>query len=337
VVHRILLGKYSKDIGVSLAVDPNAGRLFVTDTQWDSQNQPVDTLTVYRTSDWSIEQRILVPDITLYLFNAETSIAVSPDGKYLYVYNYGARGRKASEPIRYWLSILDLTTWTWLPHEIDLQDCGSARLFPTTPNLLYVLCYGSGSADVRVVDMSQQVVASHSGVIPVQSRSRMGLIGVSSAIVVNGIMYLVTENREVHIKDPLVHQADRILKGAASNTRQAAADRVEAQKIVPFHPIGLSSDGQYLLVPTGTEEERSHGIASEIAIISTESGEVIRTLHPQPFLWVTFASDGATAFTIVVGPDHNHFGTKLVRLDLASGVETEIFSGALMPGMVVTP
>ena len=336
LIHQIPLNQYAYDIGVSLAVDPDAGRLFVTDRQWDNKNQAIDTLTVYRTNDWSIEQQLLVPDIILYFGNTQPSIAVSPDGKYLYVYNYSDRERKAAEPVRYWLSILDLTTWTWLPRNIDLQDCGAARLFPTAPNLLYVLCYDS--TDVRVVDISQSATVSQSGMIPVQSRSRLGLIGVSSATVVNGIIYLVTENREVHIKDPIVPQADRILTGAASNIRQAAGGRVEAQKIVPFHPIGLSSDGQNLLVPTGTEEERSHGIASEIAIISTKSGEVIRTLHPQPFLWITFASDGATAFTVVAAPDTpKHFGIKLVRLDLTSGAETEILSGAVLPGMVITP
>jgi len=336
-IHQIPLGQYSYNIGVSLAVDPDAGRLFVTDTQWNSNNKAIDTLTVYRTSDWSIEHRMVVQDIVLYVGNTQPSIAVSPDGKFLYVYNYSVRERKGLESVRFWLSILDLTTWTWLPHDVDLENCGAARLYPTTPNLVYVLCYDD-SGDVRVVDTSQATAVSRSSITPVQLRSGLGMIGVSSAAVMNGTIYAVSENREIHIKNPTSPQADRILTGAASTIRQTPGGRIEAQKLVSFLPIRLSSNGHYLLVPTGTEEERSHGIASEIALISTETGEVIRTLHPQPFQGITFASDGVTAFTVVANQDApKHYGIKLVRLDLVSGAETEILSGAILPGMVITP
>jgi hypothetical protein len=310
-----------------MVADTNSGRLFVTDN-----SSGTDYVTAYKLSDWSVELRLPISNIIRYNGNTQTGIAPSVDGKFLYVYNYNDRTRKDTEPVRYWISVLDLSTGTFLPQEVDLPECGASQLYPMNTRLL-VLCYET--SDIRVVDMMSLTVSKIMSVSPSQQRSGWSLTGLSAATVLGESAYLVTDNREIHIRNLSATDMDRILVQAASSVQQLSPDRLAAEKVVPIQPIGIAPDGRYLYVPSSTADERSRGIASELDVIDIQSGVVVRTLHPQPFRWITFAHDGSSAFTVVVGPDG--FGRKLVRLDLEGGQETDILSGSISPGMIVLP
>jgi DNA-binding beta-propeller fold protein YncE len=309
---------------VFLAVAPQTGRLIISND--------VELLT-YRTANWSIEHRITTPNLINYPGYGFSGIAPSTDGKYLYVYKYLVKMPSGAD---YWLSTLDLDNTNWLPQKVDLPNCGASQLFPGGPDRLYVLCYGS--QDVRVIDTINQKILQSITVNAIQQSSGWTITGAASGTILNGTIYVVTDNREVHIKNPNTSQLDRVLTTASSTVQQIAPNRVVASKIVPFQPVGIDLRDRTLFVPTGTPDERSTGLASEIAFIDTVSGNVQRTLRPsQPFRWIAFSSDGSAAF-ILLSTSQVIYGDQLIRIDLQTGAETILVrSSRLYPGFIVSP
>lgn len=303
-----------------IAAHPATNRAFVTDAVLQG-NKALDYLTVYRTTDWSIEWQVPVPDIIRY-FGEYSGIAPSADGKYLYVYNYNDRTR-GTAPVRYWLSALDLSTGNWLPQQVDLPGCGASQLLVNGSAQVDVLCYDSN--DVRTINTATFASAQTTPVVIAQQQRSAGrLPKVATATSRNGNLYVVSENREVHVLSNA--GADRIL------ATSAGADRV-----VPFQPVALDAAGTNLFVPSGSADERSRGLASDLTVINVATGAVARTLHPsRPYRWVTFSSDGTAAFLGLVGDD-GKFATSLVRLDLQTGEETQLLQGPVGSGLVASP
>lgn len=318
VVHQLPLRLATQSFFI--AAHPATNRVFITDAVFQG-NKAIDYLTVYRTTDWSIERQVPVPDIIRY-FGEYSGIAPSDDGKYLYVYNYNDRTRGTS-PVRYWLSALDLSTGNWLPQQVDLPGCGASQLLVNGSAQVDVLCYDSN--DVRTVNTATFAIAqTTSVVIAQQQRSAGRLPKVATATLRNGTLYVVGENREVHALSQA--STDRMLTAAADTDR-----------VVPFQPVALDADGSNLYVPSGSADERSRGLASDITVINVTSGAVVRILHPsRPYRWVTFSSDGTTAFLGLVGDD-GKFATSLVRLDLQTGKETQLLQGPVGSGLIVSP
>ncbi len=321
-VHELLLG--GEYPSVFLATAPQTGRLIVSSG---------GNLTVYRVTDWGEESRVSVPRIINYPGYGFSGIAASSDGKYVYVYNYYVKKPSGAD---YWVSTLNLETGAWVPQKIDIPDCGASQLFPNAPERLYIVCYGS--KDVRVIDTVNQMVLQSVHSNPVQPRSGWTVTGAASGTVLNGTIYIVTDNREMHIKNPNTSQADRVLTGASSAVQEMAPGRLAASKLVPFQPVGIDPRGRILFVPSGTADERSTGLASEIVAVDTVSGNIQRTLRPsQPFRWITFAPDGSAAFALF-GSEQVIFGNQIARIDLQTGAETVLLkSDHLYPGFVVSP
>lgn len=298
-----------------LAAHPATRRLFVTDALLQG-DRAVDTLTVYRTTDWSIERQVPVPDIIRYM-NGSSGILPSNDGKILYVYNYNDRTRGAA-PVRYWLTALNLDTGTWLGSQVDLPNCGASQLIADGPTRVAVLC--ADSNDIRIVDAGTLTnVEARS--IPL-TRQRIGnrLPRVAAIVLRGNDLYVVSENREVHVLS--ASGAEHVLSASRTTDR-----------MVPFQPMGVDG-GNNLLIPSGSPEELSRGLLSEIAVVNASSGMTVKTLQPsRPFRWAAFSADGSTAFLSVVGAD-KLATTGLVQMDLQTGNETQVLQGPVGSGFI---
>ena len=295
---------------IFMAASSNSSRFFVTDAKWQN-GHAVDYLSVYDTNTWRLTAEIPVPDIIRYIGDDHpTGIAPSTDGKYLYVYNYS--DRDATSPVRYWLSILDLQTDQWVG-QIDLPDCGPARILVSASSPLSVLCYDT--EDIRVLNTQNNAVSAVSDV-PMQvhnvggsNQSRVG-----SGLAFGSQLYVVRDDQDVE-------HASVTSTGVGVWTHGVVA----AQRSVGFKDIGVDPVTAQLLVPVGTPDENSRGLSSAILVADSHSGASVRTIRPKArFRDVAFSTDGSSAF--VVG-DQNGNGSGVSQINLTSGTERQVFTG----------
>ena len=310
---------------IPLAVHPTIYRLFVSDATFENR-VAVHFLTAYRTADWSVDLKLQVPSILLPI-GGTSALAPSTDGQYRYVLNYNQLARESEQtPLRYWLSALDLQGGQWLPQTVDLPGCGVGQLVPMEPSRLAVLCHDAD--DVRIVDTATMAAVQMLPVVAVERAVARGRRAEPSYAVWSGQrLAVVTENREVHVFDAGAGQAaERVLTSAAAKER-----------IVPLGiPVGLGAEGKELLVPSGTTEEVSRGVASELAVVDAATGQVVRSVRPsQPFRWAAFSADGASAWLSLT--DQRGLPARLVRLDLQTGAETVVLDQPVSSGFVVAP
>lgn len=304
---------------IFLALSPVGDRFFVTDAAWEADRQ-ANYLNIYRTNDWTLERQVAVPDIIRYPGNPpEGGLLPSADGRLLYVSM--ARGNTDTTS-QYWVARLDVGTGTWLPGRLDLPNCGANRLLRGPAGRPLVLCLGS--QDLRIIDASGQRVEFVLDVTPVQRRAGPGRTKVAAATAREGRIYVVTENREVHVINLDTSAAPRVLTAAAT-----------VEKTVPGETVGVDPQGRFAFVPSGTPEERSHGLASEITVLDATTGTLTRSIRLSgPFRGITFAEDTSVAFAVRVGVDG--VGDTLLRLDLVTGKETLLLQRRpLFPGLIV--
>ncbi len=290
-----------------IASDAKGDRLFVTDAGWP--NQSGDILTVYRTTDWSIERQVPVTDIIRYIGQG-TGITASTDGRYAYVYNYNDRTR-GSGPVDYWLSTYDVKAGKWLDKSVDLAGCGNSQLMAGASNMVYVHCSDTG--DLRVIDPASGSVVR---TIPLGSRAVSLGQDVYSVGSDGGIQVLNTTN------------------GGIRTVPHQGADNLNLS--VPDIPFGITPDGGQVIVPFGTAGEVENGTAHAFAVIDVQTGKTDRTVQAdQTFNWVTFSPDGSTAFLeIGKGDDPQHF---LEQIDLRDGTTTAVLQAPIAPQMVIAP
>lgn len=299
-----------------MAVDPVGKRLIVNESTADASGaRPY--LTIYRTTDWSIERTVETPTIIQYL-GEQPGIAVSTDGKYLFVYNYdGPTNSSDPGPVRYWLTTFDLVSGQWVGPDVDLPGCGASQLLPAGGRRLYVLCYDSD--DVRVVNTGAFIVDAR---LPVNVAGQLadGTSGLraASAAAFGDNLYVVRENRGIRaITAGPDQSAVRDLTGSAGTGN-----------IVPFKPVAVDATGSELYVSTGSVEDRSLGFSTEIAVIDLKSGAVARTVKPSGrFGPIAFAPDASAAFVGFVKPDGTVSG--LARIDLTTGAEDMLFDNTM--------
>ncbi len=317
VLHAFQVGRAAQSVFIDAPVA--SGRLFLTSTVVEA-GAAANYLDVYRTSDWTLERRVAVPEIIRYMGNVPSGIMASPDGRFVHVYNYNDRTRGAS-PVQYWLTTYDLSAGAWLPQRVDLPGCGASQLLQGGSRV-FVLCYDSH--DVRVIDTQVgSALAASIPVAPVIAHAGIGQTSVASGVVSGNSLLIITENREVHVLS-----MDNLSLPARVNEVVAASE-----KVVPFQPSGMQ--GSLLFVPSGSAEERSHGLASRLVAVDTQTGAFVRTLQPsQPFRWVTFGSDGESATLGLATPDAAP--NRLIRFDLKTGAETTITSNTVFPGFVLS-
>jgi hypothetical protein len=292
-----------------------------------------DYLTIYSMKDWQIEFRVPVPTIIRYNQNSYPSFVPSHDGELLYVYNYNDRTHTSSkpEPLQYWISVFNLSKQNWLSTEINLPGCGASQMFLTNSEQLYVLCYTSN--ELWVIDTSTLNVSQKHTIEPVHDKSGWMATGLSSAVISDETIYIATNNREIHVKNPNAPEFDKIITSASSTVQKFDSDYYAAQTIVPIQPIGIDPDNNKLYVPTGTMEERSRGIATQLAVFNLHSGELLKTFTLRPFRWIAFSSDGTKAYSVVdTTPDL--VGQEVVQINLQTGIEVVLLRGEIYPGLV---
>jgi DNA-binding beta-propeller fold protein YncE len=325
VLHEIQVGAAGQSVFMS--APPNTGKLFLTESVMESGTVS-NVLDVYLTSDWTLEKRASAPDIIRYTGNVPSGILASSDGRFVYVYNYNDRTR-GSGPVQYWVMTYDVNAGAWLPGRIDMQGCGASQLLQgTDTSRLFVVC--SDSRDIRVVDTRAQALTSTQAIQPVAIHSGTGLTSIASAVVSGNNLFAITENREVHelgIAPP--SSASAALAAPIVHENVASSE-----KVVPFQPTGIQANS--LFVPSGSPEERSHGLSSRLVVVDARGGQLLRTIQTSTtFRWVTFTDDGQFAFLALAAPDQA--ATSLVRLDLQKGTETTLLSGtSLGPGYVIS-
>ena len=278
--------------------------MFVTDAGWP--NQSGDILTVYRTTDWSIERQVPVTDIIRYIGQG-TGITASTDGRYAYVYNYN--DRRGVRTSRLWLSTYDVKAGKWLDKSVDLAACGNSQLMAGASNMVYVHCSDTG--DLRVIDPASGSVVR---TIPLGSRAVSLGQDVYSVGSDGGIQVLNTTN------------------GGIRTVPHQGADNLNLS--VPDIPFGITPDGGQVIVPFGTAGEVENGTAHAFAVIDVQTGKTDRTVQvDQTFNWVTFSPDGSTAFLeIGKGDDPQHF---LEQIDLRDGTTTAVLQAPIAPQRVI--
>lgn len=306
-----------------IAADAQGDRLVVTDAGPDG-----DMLTVYRTTDWSVERQVHVPDIMRYL-GIGTGIAVSSDGRYVYVYNYNDR-TQGSGPVDYWLATYDVQAGQWLDKTVDLHDCGVSQLMAGASGMVYVRCYNTG--ELHVVDPIQGTIVRTmplSSVVVALGESVYTVLGISP-----GPAFSTVDSRG----------AIQVLNASTGSVRMVPQNGVAAlptapagQSIgAPDQPLGISPNGRQLFVPIGSESEYRQQLANSIAVIDTQTGKVIRWIEiGNAFHWIAFSPDDSFAF--VEEGRLGAPGQRLVRVDLQTGAQTSVLQAPLSPQMVVAP
>ncbi len=288
-----------------IAADATGDRLFVTDAGPDG-----DMLMVYRTSDWSIERQVPVPDIIREIGPASSGIASSADGRYVYVYNYNDRTR-GSSLVDYWLATYDVQTGNWLDKIVDLPNCGLSQLLPGAAGFVSVRCFDTG--DVRVVDPINGTVLRTSTVL-------------SNAVALGQNIYSVAADGALQVLNTET--------GSVRTVPQQPANTLPLS--VPRQPIGISLDGSQLYVPVATANEYKQGLAHAVAVIDTTSGQVMRMVEAKnAFSWIAFAPDGSVAYLQLGASGRSD--QVFERLDLQTSAEQAILQGPLTLQMVIAP
>ena len=320
LVHQIPLEMATQSPFVT--VDAKGDRLFVTDA-----GPTGDRLTIYRTTDWSIERQVPVPNIIRYL-GTGTGIAASSDGRYAYVYNYNDRTR-GSGPVDYWLATYDVQTGEWLDKTVDLPRCGVSQL----------MVGASGTADVRCHDTGElNVVDPIAGkILRTMTLSSMGVALGENVYAAQGVI------PGSNFSDIGAEGAIQILNTSTGSRRTVPEGGIAALHAPPLEqtigmpdlPIGISLDGSQLFVPIGSNSESQQHLADSIAVIDTHSGNVRWVEVGNAFHSIAYSPDGTSAFVQLGNLDSSV--QPLERIDLRTGAMQSILQAPMSPQMVIAP
>lgn len=299
-----------------LAVSYEAGRIAVPDLLNEEDEFRLG-VKIYRMSDGALDREISIQTILRCIGGPCINVTFSQDGQRLHVQQYETQPGEVGNQADYWLGTFDLNAGKWLP-DVDLQGCGSSNhLEAIAPDEVIALCSEAG---LYVVDTEQFTARS------------AGYRFNNAAMVSYGRTFIIAYDDRAICVQP--RDGDRT---SATCHSTAKADS-EEDYVQPAASLGMSPDGTRLYVPTGThnvpEDSERNYITSRIAVISTENWAVERTIDVGfSFAEIVFSTDASTAYVI---SEHEDDVAKLMRIDLQSGDQTELASGAIS-SLVLAP
>lgn len=295
-----------------IAVSPGGDRLFLLysrDTDQTTTTRHI--LSLVDTRSWATLASTTLADRFLYNVSGPSTLALSPDGTRLFMYNSNAWKwdpvREPNTPLSYWLTVMDTASLQVLPSQIPLPNCGAARMALAAGQLV-VLCGETGT--VHFVDpRALRVVAS----INVTPRPTGLVVAVDQETV-----YVVTVDLSVVAISARPHTIARRVTLRRPQTPAFGS-------IPPKNGMAMSADGRYLIVGVMAEPRNTES-AFALYAIDTTSLEVVKTVRLPRFAGIKEAPGGglylfrsgnshATDWGIQVLPSDLSRATQLIWLD----------------------
>ncbi len=275
-----------------LEVSPEADRLAVAGSL-PGEEMRLDVL-IYRLSDFTLLQRVPVPTL-IQAFSVGDGIALSPDGRFLYAYQYEAPPDGNGNNARYWLGTYDLDAQMWLA-DVDLPYCGPVtRMDVRSSPYVYVQCSQTGLLNVDTSTGTVEPIAGQQ-TASFQHHGNKALLLTTGGTFYSGASWAVND-----VEEP--HQFD-----IPSGWTVAP---------LPFHVSGGFTFAYVPIQPSDGHDP------TEIVVIDLNTNTVTRTIQTSaPFREIVFSGDEQFAYVTLVGPDQ--FTTGIARIDLATGVETTL-------------
>ncbi|NIT59521.1 MAG: hypothetical protein GWN00_25875 [Aliifodinibius sp.] len=252
------------DVHTSLSLDGT--RLYIAAVEIDANcSQGEDHLFAVDAQNGNEIWRISIKDRVKYSTGGLSTLALSPEGRWLYLYSYPWCNLhyNSDGQVPYWLQIVDTTTGQVLPETIPLPGCGGAT-FTFTPTVgdLYVTCFESN--DVRFINLQTRQVEQQLSVP--NAPDVLGFPGGIAGSVLSSDghqSYIVTDNFKVVVVDI----AQRTITSQVDLAPQIGGD----QPTVSYGLVALSDDGTKLIIGENLQEIPGTDTATELYIFDTNS------------------------------------------------------------------
>jgi hypothetical protein len=289
--------RYAIDNADDAILSPDRTRLYYTSFEKDQ-----DYLFAAEAQTGRAIWRVAIKNRMGYKGGGPSVLAVSPDGRWLYIHSYDANGNytNAQAEMLYWLQIIDTKTGTVLPATIPISKgtycSGPTLITPPVGEELYLAC-----SDVLVLNSQKQRITQK---IPVT--------GAGAVISPDGRwLYVVSSNLHIDVVDLQKHAVAQKLDQNSTNYYANVFDGL----------VALSADGNTLVTGQILEEKPGTDTATTFRVFDTRTWQKIadfRFERPVVQYALTVSADGSTIYIVARSRPDGPADT-IVELDSLSG------------------
>ena len=327
-----LPGGYQPDVAVS----PDGSKLYLGYS--DKRNPEEGKLEVIDTRSGTVLKEVpnryrwLTPH---YLYSR--NMVISKDGAWLYVFKMGG----SSEYPEDHLEVFDTRTNTFLPSEIELPECVSATMVPSTEGV-YIICGGTQDVHFVTIDNDTKAVRSSTLILDIASNPNEGsnniLPGHKYAhYPATGFVNPEARTFTAITTDGIFSRAD-VVSGKFID--RGTIDRTPHEpSLEPGVPVSegwlqdhwvrnqvpvLSPDDKKIYLGLGSAKllQRGSQLLERIIVLDASDLGLMSTLNPHRTFW-SFAIGSRGNRMFVVDPNH----AVIIVLDANSGRELGTISG----------
>jgi hypothetical protein len=316
----VLQTRYTLDTGtdIDLLLSPDRSRLYVIGVVQPAPGVYMDELLAVdnRTGRaiWreQVQFRFKGPD-------NPPGLAVSPDGRWLYIRSFRPGATEDGPAGIYWFQIIDTATGKSAPETIPLPNlyaCNQPRfLTPASEELFYVVCRNN---EILLVNTRTQ-----------QVEQRLPIAAEAAVLSPDGQrMYAVSHTLRVRVVD----LAQRAV------VQEVDLNRSQQLFLVNQLMVALSGDGTRMLAGRRLQDSSGTESATELWVFDTQTWEEVRHFrYERPIASLAHGSD-RNSFYAVISREMTTTGGRVVELDVESGIaRSEFASDDLIIRFFMTP
>ena len=193
-----------------IAIAPDGSAIYLTDRDLTDRSSSENySLSVIDARDWHVISKLPSPDRIANIGVGASGMAVSADGRYVYIHKFkilsgryqGPNGYSAPKTDHWW-DIFDTKTQEFTSNPPHVADCGVAKAFPpmNASSYLAILCYELNA--LVFIDPGSGAVAHSIGIFNASAAHCSGdAAGATQAP--DGTIYLVSRNGCIQSIDPV--------------------------------------------------------------------------------------------------------------------------------------
>jgi hypothetical protein len=266
---RLSLPYFSATQSLDMLANAASNRLYLARLDEAGGGKAVNTPSILDAHSLKILANTFVPHRIMYKLFSNSTMALSPDGRKLFVYNY--LPTNSNQTPRDWLTVLNARTLAREGNRIPLPGCDAEQM-ATTAKQIVIMCFGT--SDLRFADPATRRVV----------RRNPLAVDLSSMTVSPGRRFV-------------------FVAGSAGQIAVIGSKDHKTLRVVNYQPdfgasvgrtrLAVSRDGRYLFVGLA---HQTGGTALYVNVIELPSLRLKETLKMQPAQVFAAAPQGAYAF-----------------------------------------